>query len=95
MDTQEVKFLTRAKYRGVTYPADAVVEVLPADVPGLIKAEVIPEDTVPLEPEKEKTIEDMTLPELKKHAKDNGIDLGEATKKEDVLAKIVAAQTGE
>lgn len=35
---------------------------------------------------------DMSLPALKKYAKDNEIDLGEATKKDEVLAAIQAAQ---
>lgn len=95
MVTQPVTFLIQAKYRQVLYPAAAVVDVLPDDVPGLIRDEVIAEDTIPLEPEKEKTVQEMNLAELKKHAKDNGIDLGDTTKKEDVLAKILAAQAAE
>lgn len=96
MVTQPVTFLIQAKYRKVLYPASAVVDVLPDDVPGLIRDGVIPEDTIPFEPEKEeKPLEEMNLAELKKHAKDNGIDLGDATKKEDVLAKILAAQAVE
>lgn len=43
------------------------------------------------EPLVEKPIEKMTLPELKVHAEKHEIDLGEATKKEDILAAILAA----
>ena len=36
----------------------------------------------------------MTVDELKEYAAQNGIDLGEATKKADILAAIQAAETG-
>lgn len=36
----------------------------------------------------------MTVDELKEYAATNGIDLGEATKKADILAAIQAAETG-
>lgn len=39
----------------------------------------------------EKPLEKRTAAELKKYAADNSIDLGEATKKEDILAAIAAA----
>ncbi|WP_405173791.1 hypothetical protein [Paenibacillus sp. FSL H8-0260] len=45
--------------------------------------EEIPEESVPLE--------EMKLPALKVYAKDHNIDLGEATKREDVLAAILKA----
>jgi len=35
-----------------------------------------------------KTIEEMTVPELKKYAKDNNIDLGEAKKQKEILEAI-------
>ena len=37
-----------------------------------------------------KTIEEMTVPELKKYAKDNNIDLGEAKKLKEILEAIQA-----
>ena len=39
-----------------------------------------------------KSIEEMTVAELKKYAKDNNIDLGEAKKKEEILEVIQAAE---
>lgn len=42
--------------------------------------------------EPEKAVEDMTVPELKAYADGKGIDLGDATKKEDILAKIKGGQ---
>lgn len=39
-----------------------------------------------------KVLEDLNVAELKKYAKDNEIDLGEATKKDDILAVIQEAQ---
>lgn len=37
-----------------------------------------------------KAIDEMTVAELKQYATDNGIDLGDATKKADILAIIAA-----
>lgn len=42
----------------------------------------------------EKLIEDMTVPELKEYATAKIIDLGDATKKEDILMAIKAADGG-
>lgn len=42
--------------------------------------------------EPEKPLEKRSPAELKKYAADKGIDLGEATKKEDILAAIAAAE---
>lgn len=41
--------------------------------------------------EPEKSPDDMTVPELKAYADGKGIDIGDATKKEDILAKIKGA----
>jgi len=42
-----------------------------------------------------KAIDEMTVAELKEHAAAAGIDLGAASKKEDILAKIKAATPAE
>ncbi len=42
-----------------------------------------------------KSLVDMTVAELKAYAADKGIDLGGATKKEEVLAAIQKAEAGE
>lgn len=42
-----------------------------------------------------KTIEEMTVPELKKYAKDNNIDLGDAKKQKDILEVIQAAENAD
>lgn len=44
------------------------------------------------EPDGPKPIDKMTVDELKTYAAEHGIDLGDATKKNDILAKIEAAQ---
>lgn len=46
------------------------------------------------EPEgvKEKTLDKMTVPELKAYAAEHQIDLGDATKREDILAAIATAE---
>ncbi|OAB25244.1 hypothetical protein PMSD_28075 [Paenibacillus macquariensis subsp. defensor] len=48
-----------------------------------------------LEENKEKSLDKMNLGELKEYAIENGIDLGEATKKPDILATIIRLQDGE
>ncbi|WP_138496340.1 hypothetical protein [Paenibacillus pinistramenti] len=40
----------------------------------------------------DKSVEDMTVAELKAYAAEHQIDLGDAAKKEDILAKIKAVQ---
>lgn len=40
-----------------------------------------------------KTIEEMTVPELKKYAKDNNIDLGDAKKQKEILEAIQTAES--
>ena len=59
-----------------------------------LKADVYDDVTVePLEkPKAEKPLEKRTVDELRQYAADNNVDLGEATKKEDILAAIAAAQ---
>lgn len=44
------------------------------------------------EPAAEKPLEKRTVDELRKYAADNQIDLGEASKKDEILAAIAAAQ---
>ena len=38
-------------------------------------------------------VDGMTIPELQAYAEENGIDLGDATKKADILAAVKAAET--
>lgn len=49
------------------------------------KTDKLVEDVVETEVETEKSFEDMTVKELQKYAKDNNIDLGDATKKADII----------
>lgn len=85
------------QYCGVSASVSFVNGVGETDDPNLIewfedhgyKVEGVTEK----EPEVEETdIDKMTVAQLKKHAADHLIDLGEATKKEDILAKIKDAQ---
>lgn len=59
---------------------------------GLVKADVY--DAVKVEPVDagEKPLEKRTPAELRKYAADKGIELGEATKKDEILAAIAAAE---
>jgi predicted NUDIX family NTP pyrophosphohydrolase len=82
----------------LTHPKTGAVVVLVEgdDVPSwateLIGAHLIgdPEST---EPEGPKPVEKMTVPELKQYAEEKQIDLGDATKKDEILAAIQAAET--
>ena len=57
-----------------------------------VKADVFEDIKVESFEPAEKPLEKRSLPELKKYAADKGIDLGEATKKEDILAAIAATE---
>lgn len=72
------------RYEGKTYQAGETFEIDKKHLPGMKQhVTVISED---------KPLEDMKLDELKEYAKSNEIDLGKATKVEDVLAIIVESQ---
>lgn len=60
----------------------------------LLVAGVISSDyeTVTKAPEKPKTIEEMTVPELKEYATEKNIDLGDAKKRDELLEAIQAAE---
>lgn len=75
------------RHNGKTYKAGETIEV------DLKDYERIQAHVSVLEAEEtmvEKPLEKMTLAELKVHAEKHEIDLGEATKKEDILAAILA-----
>lgn len=57
---------------------------------GSVPAAQAAEPTVETEPAK--SLDDMTVAELKEHASNEGIDLGDATKKADILAAIQLAE---
>jgi len=72
------------RYNGETYVAGQSFEIDEKHVTGIEQhVNVISED---------KPIEEMKLDELKEYSKAKGIDLGDATKKEDILAIILEAQ---
>ena len=92
--------VTSAAVRVQLGNADLLVEkgrVLPegvaeADLERLVSKGMI--EALPDEPEadKPKHVDDMTVAELKEYAEANGIDLGEASKKNDILAAVKAVQ---
>lgn len=72
------------RYEGKTYQAGETFEIDKKYLPGIKQhVTVVSED---------KPLEDMKLDELKEYAKSNEIDLGKATKVEDVLTIIVESQ---
>lgn len=83
--------ITGTKYRKNFYNAGDTIQILPSEVEALIHDKVIRREDVPEIEEGETPLEDKKLPELKEYAKKHNIDLGDATKKEEVLAAILKA----
>lgn len=92
---------------GVNYPAGSVVELPEAEARKLVGAAgkefsyvgAVPEAEAvaakleaPADDKSEVGLEAMTLDELKRLAADNGIDLGKATRKADIIGIIEAAE---
>ena len=85
---------------GVTYRAGAVIDLpdteaaaLASGSPDLFEVVV---DTVPQVPDtpddpEDLNLDEMTIAQLKAFAKENGIDIGDASKKQDIIDAIVAA----
>jgi hypothetical protein len=83
---------TAIRHNGTLYSEGASFSVT-AEQYERIKQYVEVLEDEPSEPAAGKAIDDMTIPELKAYAAgaEPPIDLGDATKKEDILAKIKAA----
>ncbi|WP_438435412.1 DUF7210 family protein [Gorillibacterium sp. sgz500922] len=64
---------------------------LTADQYDRLKDHVTVLDEADETPAADKAVDDMTVAELKAYAKAQGIDLGDATKKEEILAAVKAA----
>ncbi|ATO50140.1 hypothetical protein P4V86_19410 [Brevibacillus laterosporus] len=87
------------RYNHNTYRVGEVFEIEEEHLRG-IEELVVPQiseesqepETYPLE---EKSIDKMTVAELKEYAIQHDIDLGEATKKDDILAVIKGAESNE
>ena len=92
----EVKFVTIAKYKGVSHPAHTPFTVEDKDVESLVRDGAIvtvPPQAVPQS--SEVSIDNMKVDELKAYAESNNIDIGKAQKKADILAAIKAATRSE
>lgn len=57
----------------------------------LVEKGVINEGYEPIKP---KTVDEMTIPELREFATENSFDLGEAKKRDDILEAIQTAEDG-
>lgn len=88
----QVKFVNRVKYNGTWYAAHTPFDVKDEDVSTLVEKGAIV--TIPAK-EKEKSIDDMKLDELKKYAEEHDIDISGIEKKADILAAIKAAESSE
>lgn len=93
----EVKFFNAVKYDGIKYPAHKPFYVRDSDVEALVAkgAIVTTPPAVKLEPEEiieeTKSVEDMTVAELKAYAAENEIDISKAERKAEILATIKRA----
>ena len=56
---------------------------------GLVAKVEVVDEAAPAEP---KTVDEMTVSELRAHATARGVDLGEASRKDEILAAVKAAQ---
>lgn len=94
----------KLRYAGKTFDKGAVLDLPAADAEALVTANHEQFEYVPDTPEEaaEKAkiltadgesfnLDGMTIAQLKEFAKENGIDIGEATKKQDIIDAIAAA----
>lgn len=88
----EVKFVTIAKYKGVSYPAHTPFEVNDKDVNSLVQQGAIVTVAPKTKEESTKSLDDMKVDELRAYAELNNIDISKAQKKVDIVAAIKAAQ---
>lgn len=93
----KVELLKGVKYKGEPYKKGESIEVESKDIAEMIAKGVVSEDTQIPEIDEDKEpletdINKMKVDELKDYAEKNGIDLGDATKKDDILAVIKEAE---
>lgn len=84
----------KLRYSGVTYGAGTVLDLPEADACALVTQQPECFEFTPhavAEVEKDVNIDTMTVAQLKEFAEENGIDIGGATKKQDIIDAIVAA----
>lgn len=84
----------KLRYGGVTYGAGTVLDLPEADACALATQQPDCFEFAPdavAEVEKDVNIDTMTVAQLKEFARENGIDIGEATKKQDIIDAIAAA----
>ncbi|MFK0524758.1 Rho termination factor N-terminal domain-containing protein [Paenibacillus illinoisensis] len=99
----KVELLKSVKYKGQSYKAGTSIDADANDIAEMIAKKVVSEDTeIPegnedqgssgVREPKETDIEKMKVAELKEYAEENGIDLGDATKKDEILEVIKEAE---
>lgn len=90
----------KLRYAGLTFGAGAEIDIPAAEAKKLVTASPEQFEYVPDTPEEAAdneigeeslNLDGMTVAQLKEFAKENGIDIGEATKKQDIIDAIVAA----
>ena len=94
----EVKFVNAAKYKSVRYPAHTPFQVADEDVDSLVKSGAIvlvaPQaKTAEGEGDEKKSLDEMTVNELKAYAAEKDIDISKVEKKADILAAIQEAES--
>lgn len=90
----------KLRYCGKTFGAGTVLDIPEADAKALLAGapdcyEFVPETVEPQQitvtDDKTGNLDGMTVAQLKEFAKENGIDIGDATKKQDIIDAICAA----
>ena len=93
----EVKFFNTVKYKGVRFPAHTPFQVADEDIDSLVKSGAIvlvaPQaKAAESKGDKDKSLDEMTVNELKAYAAEKEIDISKVEKKADILAAIKAAE---
>lgn len=90
----------KLRRNGITYRTGEVIDLPDAEAAALAAGSPdvfeIVVDTVPQVPDirddsEELNLDEMTIAQLKEFAKENGIDIGNASRKQDIIDAIVAA----
>lgn len=91
MADYKVKLSANVKYGKDRFVKGDVLEVTKAEYDHFLKSKLIQDDYTEPIMKTPKTVDEMTLAELKAYATEHEIDLGEAKKKDEILGAIEKA----
>lgn len=92
MTGYKVKLSANVKYGKNRFVKGDVLEVTEEEYEQLLESKLIQNDYTESIQQKPKTIDEMTIPELKNYAAAREIDLGEAKKRDEILKAIQDAE---